>query len=223
MIYRNIYTAQIKENVSKDKFVRSLDCCKRPAAVVTLSVILWRKRVFLYYETRNDETITPEYLFEGTENELEDWPGEENMRKWIRMYDIFHYNRPVMDEEWMRHQPSFPFGWLMKIKPEMLGSYIFYHQQMQEETPGCGNKYGVICVHENMLLFYIENPDYPHSLTFKGKLNTHNSPKNWPELMNEHFAPWPDTDPPIQWRKDLETVFHFETIVPMPEKIVEEQ
>ena len=26
--------------------------------------------------------------------------------------------------------------------------------------------------------------------------------------MEQHFAPWPDTDPPIQWRKDLTTVFH---------------
>ena len=216
MIYRLIYTGQLKEGVTKESFKEALNCCKRPECIVTLSVILWKERFFLYYESKDDESITPEYLFEGIEKYLEAWPGEPEKRYFIRMYDIFHYNRPVVDEEWMRHQPSFPYAWLMKIKPDMLGSYIFYHQQMQEETPGCGNKYGIICVHENLLLFYIENPDYPNSLCFKGKLNTHNSPKNWPELMNEHFAPWPDTDPPIQWRKDTELIFHFEKIVPMP-------
>ncbi len=217
MIYRNIYTAQLKDGAKED-FKKALEGCKRPECVVTLSVMCWKYRVFLYYECRDNQEIKPSDLFDGMDKYLEEWPGEEKKRLWIQMYDVFHYNRPIDDEEWMRHAPSVPFGMLMRIKPDMLASYIFYHQQMQEETPGCGNKYGMICMHENMLLFYLENPDYPKSLCFEGKLKTNNSPKNWHEVMGQHFMPWDDTNPPIQWRTDIDLVYHFETIVPLPEK-----
>lgn len=217
MIYRNIYTAQLQDG-AHDEFVKALDGCKRAECIVSLSVMCWKQRVFLYYETRDCSTLAPDDIFINMEQYLEKWPGEAKKRLWVPMFDIFHYNRPVDDEEWMRHTPSEPFGMMMRIRPEKLSSYIFYHYQMQEETPGMGNKYGIICMHENLLFHYLERPDIDSKLCFKGKLTTNNTPSNWGELMDEHFAPWEDTEPPIQWRKDVETVFHFEKIIPLPEK-----
>lgn len=219
MIYRNVYTAQIKDG-AKAAFVSALEGCARPECVVSLSVMCWKGRTFLYYETRDCNDLTPDGIFGELGEYLELWPGEAEGRLWVPMFDIFHYNKPVDDEEWMRHGPREPFPMLMRIRPEMLASYIFYHFQMQEETPGMGNKYGAIYMHENLLFHYLENPDVPNTVCFEGKLKTNNTPKNWGELMNEHFMPWEDTDPPIQWRKDIETVLHYEKIVPMPEKYI---
>ena len=217
MIYRLVYTAQLGSGVGKEDLGNAMNAAVLPDHIVSASVMTWRERVFLYYESKDDSEITPEQLWGDLSGLLEAWPGEAEKRYWIRMYDIFHYNRPVDDTDWMRHVPSKPFGMLMKIRPEMLASYIFYHHQMQEETPGSGGKHGAIYMHENLLFHYLEDNDPSDGLCFKGKLDTHNTPSNcWGELMEQHFAPWPDTDPPIQWRKDVDLIYHKEKIVPAP-------
>jgi len=213
MIYRFGYTGQLKEG-EKENFKLAVEAGNFPQSVISLSVMHWKNRVFLYYESRDDMTVTPHSLFGDMSAYLVTWPGEKEERLWIQMYDIFHYNRPVDDDEWTRHIEMRPFGRLMRIKPEMLASYIYYHHQLQEEKPGLSNKYGVIFMHENLLLFYLEDPEIVETLTFKGRLDTHNSPDNWHEVMEPHFMPWDDTDPPIQWREDVELLFNCQKIIP---------
>jgi hypothetical protein len=109
------------------------------------------------------------------------------------MYDIFHYNRPFDNEGWARTQPVQKYvGRLARLKPEMLSSYIFYHYQLQEETPGQGNKTGIINLHENLMFFYHEEPEIYEDKKYDGKLKTSNSPENWVELMEQHFIFWVD-------------------------------
>lgn len=217
MIYRHYYTAQLLDGVSFGDIEKQLGgSYTAPEAVVSITVSAWCKRLFLYFETRDVEELSPDVLWSGLESFLELWPGAEEKRLWVPMFDIFHYNAPVVDEEWMRHTEKVPFCMLMTIRPEKLASYIFYHHQLQEEDPGCGAQHAVIAMHENLLFHYMENPENENCLVAKGSLNTHNTPDHWGELMEQHFAPWPDTDPPIQWRKDLTTVFHTETIIPYP-------
>lgn len=217
MIYRHYYTAQLLENIGHDEIEQKLrESYKEQSSVVSITVSAWRTRLFLYFETKDEKRLCPASLWDGMEQYLEKWPGKEHKRLWVPMFDIFHYNAPVEDEDWMRHTETEPFCMLMTIRPEKLASYIFYHHQLQEENPGCGGQHAVIAMHENLLFHYMENPEPKDALVCKGSLNTQNTPENWGELMEEHFAPWPDTDPPIQWRKDLRTVFHRETVIPKP-------
>lgn len=68
------------------------------------------------------------------------------------------------------------------MKPEMVSSYIFYHYQLQEERPACGNKYGLISITENLLFFYTEEPVVKEEALYDGRMKTANTPGNWTEL-----------------------------------------
>ena len=76
-----------------------------------------------------------------------------------------------------------------RLKAEMVSSYIFYHYQYQEEKPGDWAKYASIYLHENLMFFYLEDPDSPETPPYTGRLDTSNTPGKWTELMNQHFLP----------------------------------
>jgi hypothetical protein len=95
------------------------------------------------------------------------------------MNDIFHYNQPDIAENWRGDRKvERRLGSLARLKPEMYGSYVFYHYQLQEEKPGSGNKTYIIGSHELYLFSYQE---LPVSLAEapQGLLATHNTPANW--------------------------------------------
>lgn len=203
IIFRSQFKIGQKENV-----INTLSGVKISEDIMTLSVFCWRNSLFLYYECMEDEVLPAEMLKE-LEPYLESWPGEDQKRYWIRMFDIFHYNQPSSIEYWKRKEPMQPWAQLIRIKPEKLSSYIFYHYQLQEERPGSGNKYGMIGMHENLLFFYLEKPNIIEEAESKGLLETKNTPPNWGELMKEHFMKWEDCSEETVWRNDLELIFHI--------------
>lgn len=205
MISRYIYRAQIKKDFI-EQARGLLSKVQMPAEVVTASVFRFERNLFFYYELKSDE-LRPESLFEGLELCLEECPFEEEKRYYIRMYDVFHYNRPTEDHPWRGREMGTPYAMLIRLRPEKVGSYVFYHQQLQEEYPGCGCKYGVIALHENLLFHYLEKPEYTEEAAWKGFLDTKNSPREqWHELMHEHFMFWNDERFPY-WRNDLELMY----------------
>ena len=141
-------------------------------------------KVFMYVEA-NEEEINPELLAEG---ELIAFPDG---RKWERAYDIFHSSRPVSEEQWKRKvENKTPRVRLNQLKPEKVASYIFYHYQYQEEMPGREkNKYGIIFLYRDELIYYQELPRENETEKLEGALQTNHSPVDrWSELMKEHFA-----------------------------------
>jgi hypothetical protein len=175
--------------------------------LMTLSLFKWKDNFFVYYETLDCEII-PDELFPGGEAYLQAWPGEDDKRYWIPMMDIYHCAEPVSKEHWRRKQPvEKTTAKVIKLKPEMVASYIFYHYQLQEEKPGDWSKYPVIFINENLLFFYLETPDAPEKQPYSGKLDTTNSPENWGELMSQHFAKWEEPqDYEIEW-KAIEQIY----------------
>lgn len=205
MISRYVYRAQIKKDLL-DRAQEILNRTVMPDEVITISVFRFERNLFFYYELKSEERH-PEDLFPGLDTCLEECPFEEEKRHYIRMYDIFHYNRPTEDKPWRSRPMGEPVGRLIRLRPERVGSYIFYHQQLQEEYPGDGCKYGLIAIHENLLFFYLEIPEYSEEATWKGFLNTKNSPRSqWHDLMHEHFKFWNDERFPY-WRNDLTLVY----------------
>jgi len=154
--------------------------------VETLSAAIFEDKIFLYYETKQDN-IKPEDVVSA---DLIAFPNGE---KWFRMMEIFHYSRPLSDEHWKRKiTDKKPLLRVNRLKEDMVSSYIFYHYQYQEEKPCDGDKYGSIYISGNTILMYTENPTELDSENYKGRLNTSNTPKDWQGLMNEHFKPWQD-------------------------------
>lgn len=76
-----------------------------------------------------------------------------------------------------------------RLKKEKFASYIYYHYQYQEEYPEDGDRYGVIYLFGDQLIFYLENPTERETETYQGLLDTKNSPiDTWQDVMNAHFA-----------------------------------
>lgn len=177
--------------------------------IMTLGVFKWERNIFAYFESDGRE-IPPEELFGDLTGTLEKWPGQPVLRLWAPMMDIYHGCEPVSAEYWKRKQPvKRVFATVNHLRPEMLSSYIFYHYQYQEEKPGDWAKYASIHLHENLMFFYQEEPDGPELPPYRGKLETHNTPGQWQELMNRHFLPWED-DPEQKkpWR-EIKTLLHL--------------
>lgn len=138
--------------------------------------------VFLYVES-NEQTVNPHLLAGGT---LKSYPDG---KKWERAVEIYHYSKPVSAEQWNRKiREKTPFVTFNRLKPEMTASYIFYHYQLQEEYPGGSDRYGVIYLFLDMLIFYHEMPKEPETDVIEGSLNTEHSPReHWDTIMEKHF------------------------------------
>ena len=207
---RRIYRAVLKEcNESKGIDVlkstkTNLQSLADAEKIYYPSIFRYENQVFLYFEFAEAELFPEDFLQEANAH-LEIWPGFEGKRKWVLMHDVFHYQQPQSVDEWKRKTKVESF-WcrVIRLKPEMISSYIFYHYQYQEENPGLYNKYGIIGIHDNLLFMYIELPDYTESISYKGLLDTSNTPEDWGPLMENHFSPWPDSKGKDDFWRDAE-------------------
>ena len=192
MIFRKMYAAYADEN--------AVFTDKNDARVTHLSLSRFRDMLFLYYEATED--VLPDDVVAG---DVRLFPDGET--RWFFMPDIFHYSKPLSDEHWARKKEKRPFIRLNRLLPEKVGSYIYYHQQLQEEYPGLGDKYGTIGLFGTYIYFYCELPEEAETVKYDGALSTKNSPMgaSWNELMNTHFRGWDDHKE--AWR-EIESVLY---------------
>ncbi len=169
--------------------------CGCPGRAATLALFQDGANYYLYYETEVG-AVTPEELFPDLTPWLLDWPGKKAPRKWVPLTEIFHYHDISKFASWRTTGEKKPWGRVIRLKPDHIASYVFYHYQRQEEMPGDGDQYGVIGLWENSLFFYSERPSVCTPPHYSGKLATKSSPiDQWPQLMGEHFL-----TPGEQWR-----------------------
>ena len=141
--------------------------------------------LYLYVES-NTETVDPNTLAEGP---LVAFPDGS---RWEQIDEIFHYSKPMTAQQWKRKvENKKPYVRLGRLLPDKISSYIYYHYQLQEERPGDnkkGNRYGVIYLHRDFLLFYSELPGEMETEPHAPTLSTHDSPREiWGEVMQPHF------------------------------------
>lgn len=203
LVSRLVYRAQLLPGHEEEARCL-LNAASLPEDIVTLSVFRFRRNLFFYYECAA-ALHTPNELFPALANCLETVPFEEEKRHYVRMNEVFHYNRPTENGLWRDAEQNQPYARLNRLRPEMIASYIFYHHQLQEEKPGCGDKYGLIALDENLMFFYEERPYRMEKALYEGELSTHNTPGDWGTLMSRHFLPWEDTS--AVWREDLELIY----------------
>ena len=204
---RRIYRGVLKEE-KEEILIEKLRLAKQKLKEVSdsgdienPSLFRYDKHIFLYFEFATKEFF-PEKNMKELSAYLEVWPSFDGYKIWTPMYDIFHYQAPQNNEEWRRKTKVIhPLGRIIRLKPEMIASYIFYHYQYQEEKPCDGDKYGIIGIHEDLLFFYCETPAIIEKPTYAGLLNTKNTPSNWSEIMSRHFLPWIDVRDSFEWRE----------------------
>lgn len=138
--------------------------------------------LYLYVEA-NTDTVDPNSLADGP---LVAFPDG---NVWDRASEIFHYSKPMNARQWNRKLPNKePFVRHCRLLPDKISSYIYYHFQLQEELPGNGNRYGIIFLFRDNLIFYSENPNEPETEPHAPGLPTHDSPRKiWDEVMAPHF------------------------------------
>ena len=173
MIYRSMYVAYSKH---PEQTTLVPDCPHYAALAFD------GEKVFLYVEA-NEPTVDPNAIAAG---DLIPYPTG---RCWDRAIEIFHYSKPMSAEQWKRSGEKTPRFRLNRLQPEKTASYIYYHFQYQEEYPGDGDRYGVIYLHGDQLIFYLEDPTEQETVKTQGLLSSTNSPLDiWQELMHQHFA-----------------------------------
>lgn len=145
-----------------------LRCYLQRDELLTLSVFRWERGVFAYYENVGRE-LAPEELFGDLSGFLEKWPGQDGLRFWVPMSDIYHGCEPVSAEYWRRKQPvKRAYATLGRLKP-----------------------------------------DGPETPPYRGKLDTHNTPGKWHELMNRHFVPWGNDAGMLGLWREIENVLYL--------------
>lgn len=200
MIKRYIYRAYLNQDKIEEfdtclnNYRNSINEIIKKNNLATISIFKYHKSLFVYYETING-FVLPNIILEKIDSCLLDIPGENGDRKWVRMYDIFHYVPDLDVDTWLEKRGKpYPTLQIIRLKPEMLSSYIFYHFQLQEELRGERSKYGMIALNENTIVMYGEEPGVSIDPHIDGKLETQNTPDKWHELMEKHFLPVDESD-----------------------------
>ena len=180
MIYRFMFVGYSKD-------VKSVKITADNKCYVALSSEVGRPgtktdMVYMYVES-NEAVVDPELLADG---DLIAFPDG---KKWMRAMDIFHFSKPLNQEQWARKTEKEPLVMMMRLKPDKVSSYIFYHYQYQEEKPGDGDRYGAIYLFGNEIIYYRETPEERETEVMKGLLDTDHSPLDrWGEIMGDIFA-----------------------------------
>lgn len=166
--------------------VAESDCFTPVAApgLLYLSAARYEQYVLLYAET---DTV----LFDPNRSVIGKTVPFPEGQNWIRIPQIFYYNRPESLEQWMRKSPSKPRFQVTRLKEDCVAPYVFYHYQLQEEERTRKSKYALIGLLGTLLVFYNEDPPV-YGEPRAGSLSTKNTPeKGWSQRMKGYFeADW---------------------------------
>lgn len=168
------------------------------AAGRLLTVSLFRdgRSLFLYTESIGGPLPATE-LPRATPGFFQPWPEADGNAEWVLMPEVFHFNEPASLEHWRRTSPPVERqGRLLRLRPDKVASYVYYHYQLQEERAFAGEKYKWIGLHGTLLFMYNELPATIELPSLPGRLLTKGTPPNWADAgMDQHFIPWDERTP----------------------------
>lgn len=212
-LHRSLFIAQTREH-REHEFRTLLDSEKealrqawQSEGMLTCALFCYQRLLFVYTEGLvARETLRWPDVFVPL---LDDWPGRDQPRQAAPMMDIYHNSRPVDGRSWREgYVPERRHATLAMLRPELYSSYIYYHYQLQEESPGSFNKYYMIAAHENMIVSYSEFPAIKDIQAPSEGFDIKRSPKNWKDVMVPHFIPWSMKEEPELYL-DMEHLFSF--------------
>ena len=154
--------------------------------IITSSAAVYEDMIFVYFESKN-ESLT---IHDVAKCSMKPFPNGE---LWTEMIEIFHFFTPKNDSEWVRKienkKPQFRIN---KINMNKVASYIYYHQQMQNNNQYNCDKFFSIFLFGNIGIIYDESP--VEMITWQDIEGRTYAPtrQDWTPLMMEHFAAWPN-------------------------------
>ncbi len=152
--------------------------------------------LFLYTEALG-APLDPAAALPAPGGLLRPWPELDGDRPWVAMMDVFHFNAPASLAHWRRSTPPAERqGRLLRLHPDKVASYVYYHFQLQEERAFPGEKYKFIALHGSLLFMYNELPATLETPPLPGLLSTRGTPSDWSDTrMDEHLIPWDASTP----------------------------
>ena len=169
----------------------------------TLSLYRFGPQLFLYHEACGG--AQPRELLPSLEPALLEWPSDQGRpRTWANMTPVYLAAMPPADAAPWREPDAarHPRGMLLRLKPDMVSSYVYWHYLRQEEARWVENKHVAIALHENFLFYYDELP--PIAASRRGAFHTRRTPADWDALMEPHFLYWEDVAPEYKRKRPLE-------------------
>lgn len=213
VVFRSLVKVGEEESVQAEVLAASsfLKFLVNKGFLMTISVFIQGRTLFLYYECMND-FISPSELLPDITSLLEARMDEGGSKHWTPMIDIFHFSEPLSPDQWRRTQPvQERVGRIARIKPSKLSSYIYYHYMLQEGHAGCDNKYCMIGLDANVIFYYEELPKTPEERLPSGNGRFSALPPDWPliwqGLMEPHFIVWDDVEAEERQLRSCELIF----------------
>lgn len=191
---RDASEEQIKSafGTCQEAFVRE----KEEHRLLTASLYRYGRFLFLYAEGVGEEAV-PDRLCASLAPFLQSWmetvEAPEHGRSWIHMQPYYYHAVPESAEAWMRgRRPSRRRGRIALLWPEKWESYMGHHLALMREGLIEGDRYHLICLHENVLFSYFEEPKTMTNL--RGEKETHSMAlEEWlrtdPESHFMRFSP----------------------------------
>lgn len=142
--------------------------------VLRCAVSEFEGKYYMYIETKNEESEILKSI------------NEEN-----RLFEVFHFCPSEEADTWIkeRSDPKAVISFI-KLKPDKISSYIFYHYALQEEASGKRLKYYSIFISGALLINFHESPQVLYDPNVKGSLDSSISQRDdWNEYMKTHFLP----------------------------------
>lgn len=193
-VYRLQYRGSLKKVYENGGTKKALEECQEriqrrmdEGRIMTAALYHYKQMLFFYYEAVG-EKISPEELLKPLSSYLELWPGQDGLRLWVLMNQIYYHAVPEGKEDWKREPaPELRRGRIAFLKEDKWFSYVYHHTSIVEEGLLQGDKYHSIALHENILFSYFEEPKIMANV--RKDLESESSViKKWMEAVpEEHF------------------------------------
>ena len=194
--------AESKLSAALAEFSQGAEALRLVHKLLTASVFRYQNHLFLYWEPIGT-ALFPAGLSPLLDKLLEPWPplvgGGSAPRLWAEMQPYFYHDIPTTAGTWQRGTSrGEKHGRIAVLKPGKWCSYMQHHLDLMREGLVEGDRWHLICVQENLLFSYLEEPrTYSNTRhtpgAFSGEL------ARWlrvdPESHFAHFAPEQQTEP----------------------------
>lgn len=163
-VLRASYRAVLRQDADAAVFAAfsaALDDARAAGRLLTAGLYRYQNQLFFYVEGLN-APFTPETLCPALYALLCPWPPAPNTdtpRRWAAMQPYFYHAVPTTAADWQRDRhPAQRRGRIALLPPDKWCSYMEHHLRLTSEGLLAGDRWHFICVHENLLFSYLEEP-----------------------------------------------------------------
>ena len=162
-VIRNEYLCMLKNELPLDH--AAFAACREGALrliktgrLMTAAMYMYKKQLFLYTESLENE-VTPEEFLSPLGEIILPQPLEGEAAPWVKMVPVFWHAEPTDAASWRESRPrQRRRGRIAYLFNDKLTEYVYHHRALTEEGVFRGDKYMFISLWGNLLFSYFEEP-----------------------------------------------------------------